>query len=363
MTDKPTSLLGAWLNNIYPGGMSADQLASTHFFMSRIDRSLSTEPFIKTIQSVDSKVDLVKIKELLSSRGYAYAGVTYAENMLFYKGVFLGPGENEVFVPFSWLRVELRKNSFGVYGGGDPLEIAQINQLFTENFSDSGVLVSLAVKFRDKTLTTKDEVIEASPLTNPRQVFYPYIKQDLLDYYKQFMEARENVLILLGPPGTGKSTFLRGLITMGNNPAMLAYNKDVISSPELTETFYSSDSTILALEDCDAAIASRDTGNEIMAGLLNDSEGIIPRKRKKLVFSTNLPDINKIDPALLRAGRCFDVVHFRHLTLAEARAVELEMEMPQQNLVGEKWTLSQILNPVDENRQMPSRDRTGIGFR
>ena len=42
---------------------------------------------------------------------------------------------------------------------------------------------------------------------------------------------------------------------------------------------------------------------------------------KKLIFSTNLEDPADVDPALLRPGRCFDVLRFALLDAAQAGAL------------------------------------------
>jgi hypothetical protein len=38
-----------------------------------------------------------------------------------------------------------------------------------------------------------------------------------------------------------------------------------------------------------------------------------------MIFSTNLPSIRDIDPALIRPGRCFDILEFNPLNLTQAK--------------------------------------------
>ena len=51
------------------------------------------------------------------------------------------------------------------------------------------------------------------------------------------------------------------------------------------------------------------------AGKLNDSPllEVITSALGKVIFSVNLQDLNNVDPALLRPGRCFQVLHFSYL--------------------------------------------------
>jgi ATP-dependent 26S proteasome regulatory subunit len=60
---------------------------------------------------------------------------------------------------------------------------------------------------------------------------------------------------------------------------------------------------------------------------LNVGDGLITVKGKKLVFSTNLPSVNDVDPALIRPGRCFDIVSFRNYTKKEAKALAKKLNI------------------------------------
>jgi len=55
-------------------------------------------------------------------------------------------------------------------------------------------------------------------------------------------------------------------------------------------------------------------------------DGLGSVRDKKLIFSTNWPNVRDVDEALLRPGRCFAVVHFRPLTPAEGLALANSMD-------------------------------------
>jgi SpoVK/Ycf46/Vps4 family AAA+-type ATPase len=57
----------------------------------------------------------------------------------------------------------------------------------------------------------------------------------------------------------------------------------------------------------------------MMHRFLNVGDGLVTVKGKKMVFSTNLPSVKNIDAALLRPGRCFDILNFDELSLDEAK--------------------------------------------
>jgi ATP-dependent 26S proteasome regulatory subunit len=55
-----------------------------------------------------------------------------------------------------------------------------------------------------------------------------------------------------------------------------------------------------------------------MYKLLGASDGFINNPTKKIILSTNLPSITEIDEALLRKGRCYDVLKMKRLTPDQA---------------------------------------------
>jgi len=46
---------------------------------------------------------------------------------------------------------------------------------------------------------------------------------------------------------------------------------------------------------------------------------------RKIIFSTNLPNVGDLDEALVRPGRCFARLYVRNLTAAEARELAKEL--------------------------------------
>jgi hypothetical protein len=157
----------------------------------------------------------------------------------------------------------------------------------------------------------------------PRTEFYPQLGDEpLTDYYDRFVSSGSNVLVLIGPPGTGKTSFIRGLLHHTGGEALVSYDTAILESDEIFADFMSGDETFMVLEDADTFLSSRSkSGNTIMHRFLNLGDGLMSTGRKKIIFSTNLPSIRDIDDALLRPGRCFDVMRFGRLSADEARAI------------------------------------------
>ena len=153
----------------------------------------------------------------------------------------------------------------------------------------------------------------------PVAEMYPFLKGESLEaYYEKYMESSANILLLIGPPGTGKTTFIRGLLAHTNSSAIVSYDSAILEKDGFFARFIESDDNVMVLEDSDAFLMSRTEGNTMMHRFLNVGDGLVTTKGKKMIFSTNLPSIRDIDPALIRPGRCFDIVEFKPLNLEQA---------------------------------------------
>ena len=157
----------------------------------------------------------------------------------------------------------------------------------------------------------------------PRSEFYPQLGDEpLASYYDRFMSSGSNVLVLIGPPGTGKTSFIRGLLHHTGGEALVSYDTAILESDEIFADFMSGEETFMILEDADSFLSSRSKGgNTIMHRFLNLGDGLMSTSGKKIVFSTNLPSIRDIDDALLRPGRCFDVMRFGRLDPDTAKRI------------------------------------------
>ena len=156
----------------------------------------------------------------------------------------------------------------------------------------------------------------------PCNEMYPFLKGESLEsYYERFMASSANILLLIGPPGTGKTTFIRGLLSHTESSAMVTYDAAILEKDYLFARFIEDDTNVMVLEDSDAFLKSRSDGNTMMHRFLNVGDGLVTTKGKKMIFSTNLPSIRDIDSALVRPGRCFDIVTFDQLNPEDAKTL------------------------------------------
>ena len=144
--------------------------------------------------------------------------------------------------------------------------------------------------------------------------FYPFMKGESIESFAaRFIASKSSILILIGPPGTAKTNFIRQMLRATNESVLITYSDDLKKTDKLFSHFYDSQEKYLVIEDADTFIERREDGNSNMKQLLNITDGLTANPEKKVIFSVNLPNLNKADPALVRSGRCYAILRFSKL--------------------------------------------------
>lgn len=209
--------------------------------------------------------------------------------------------------------------------------------------------------------------------------FYPWlgVKEDgtplnLDEYIDAFMNSNESVLLLYGEKGQGKSTLLKYLLHRSGSNATITYQDNIADLDILFSSFMQSEDKILIIEDAETFLTKRESGNSSMRRLLNIADGLTSRKDKKVVFTTNLSSLSRIDDALLRDGRCYDTVKFEVFTKEESRAVATILNIDHSLLTKDEYILAELF-AISNNKLkrkklragnivQVERSHTGIGF-
>ena len=160
---------------------------------------------------------------------------------------------------------------------------------------------------------------------------YPELKEGVRGFIARFLDAPETVLVLQGPPGTGKTRLIRAILgemsRRKGEEAECLYTGDIkaLAMDEIYVKFITGTHDAFVVEDADHLLKPRADGNEHLHRFLAIADGVVRAQGRKIVFSTNLPNVGDLDEALIRPGRCFARVHVRALTGAEAQALAAEI--------------------------------------
>ena len=142
---------------------------------------------------------------------------------------------------------------------------------------------------------------------------------------KKFVETEDEsgLLILHGDKGTGKSTYIRHLISSNPEkkfvyiPANLV---GILSQPNFSTFLMTLQNHIIILEDCEEAIKDRKTNGTPAAVslLLNLTDGLLSDGLGLKFICTFNDDVKNIDAALLRKGRLVSKYEFKALCIEKA---------------------------------------------
>jgi hypothetical protein len=153
---------------------------------------------------------------------------------------------------------------------------------------------------------------------------YPSLGTSVRDFIGAYLDAPECVLILLGPPGTGKTRLVRAILAelsrrKGENAeVMYTADRRALCTDEVFVDFITGTHDVFVIEDTDNLLKARASGNDEMHRFLAIADGVARSQGRKIVFTTNLPNVTDIDEALVRPGRCYAVKTLRSLEPAEA---------------------------------------------
>jgi hypothetical protein len=172
-------------------------------------------------------------------------------------------------------------------------------------------------------------------------------------------DKTDNLMLLHGDPGTGKSNYIKHLITSSKKkviyipPSMLS----VISDPGFVTFMMSNKDSILLIEDAEEVLSvDRNSATNNLLGL---TDGFLKDALGLKVIATFNCDIGKIDPALKRKGRMYFEYKFDKLSVDECRTLATHLKLDKE--IRDPMTLAEFFS-VEENTIEDSFKERFIGF-
>ena len=203
--------------------------------------------------------------------------------------------------------------------------------------------------------------VDTCPAANAEELALHY-GADFRSWEKQWLaqlaRRHSGVTILFGPPGVGKTSYLKMLMARFIDRFAFYYlplsSFALLSDPQCVGFWLDQNrrhrgkAKLAIIEDAENLLLPRDERSRAqVSNLLNIGDGFLGEHlRLHVVATTNVP-IRRLDEAVLRPGRLMGTREFRRLTRAEALRLAQAKGLTLAN-ASDTWSLAEVYNGQPE---------------
>lgn len=179
-------------------------------------------------------------------------------------------------------------------------------------------------------------------------------------------ERESGIVLLHGVAGSGKTTFIRYLLTRCGKKRIIYLPPDLaheLSSPSFFNFIRQYDNSVLLIEDAENILKTREGGgNQSISNLLNMSDGIMGDALNIQLICTFNAEWAEIDEALKRPGRLIASYRFEKLTAEKTRILVKKLHGENVEPIERQMTLAEVYKMQEDKHRIDKKAKQAMGF-
>ncbi|MEM7182688.1 MAG: AAA family ATPase [Spirochaetota bacterium] len=177
-----------------------------------------------------------------------------------------------------------------------------------------------------------------------------------------FTTKKSGLILLYGKPGTGKTTYIKSLISQYGNLNFIFVQNEFVNNlldPDFISFLLTQKNSVLVIEDAEKVLTSRENDREesVVSTILQLTDGLFSDYLNIKIICTFNTNLSKIDNALLRKGRIIAKYEFTPLSIEKTN---LLLHSIGESAQDKEMTIASIYNCTKEDYR--DAESSKIGF-